>query len=531
VSYYSFVDRELLMLIFLGLLILILVPLLMTGLQRLQPRIGYQWLLGVVGGVSAWLLIVISQPMNPRFFQIVTWKPVIHFPISPALLVDHISWPYAVAVLTLPLVALLTDVARVTEIKVDRWTAYFYLTAAGLFAVLAANPLTLILAWGVIDLIELFLGLRNASSSRTRERAVIAFSIRVAGIFFLLMAGIPGKTLGINTDFNSASLEVSGFLVIAAGFRLGVLPPHQSYLIESGFGRGLSNTRSLVPAASCLMLLARAAIIGVPQAWAPYLIIFTVLAMLIGGLAWTIARDELDGRPFWKLGMASLSQIAAILSLPSASIAWGLALLFSGSILFLTSVRDRRILPFMIVGLAGFSALPFTPAWEGITIFGVDGSLWLSILYFISLVLFFLGYLQHVLQSIETQASMERWAWVVYSFGLFLMVVTQWGIEWKNLLSASYFVGVWWLGLVAIITSIGIIYLMRRQPMISERFTQMGRGLLSLDWFYLFLWGVYRNLSRVINWINTILEGEGGVLWALLVLILIIAFLSQGFGG
>jgi hypothetical protein len=49
-----------------------------------------------------------------------------------------------------------------------------------------------------------------------------------------------------------------------------------------------------------------------------------------------------------------------------------------------------------------------------------------------------------------------------------------------------------------------------------------------LDWGYQLLWTLYRQLGRVSSLISNILEGESGVMWTLLFLVLFISFFAQG---
>jgi hypothetical protein len=41
------------------------------------------------------------------------------------------------------------------------------------------------------------------------------------------------------------------------------------------------------------------------------------------------------------------------------------------------------------------------------------------------------------------------------------------------------------------------------------------------------LWNVYRQLGRMSNVISNVLEGESGVMWTLLVLVLFVSFFAQ----
>jgi hypothetical protein len=52
--------------------------------------------------------------------------------------------------------------------------------------------------------------------------------------------------------------------------------------------------------------------------------------------------------------------------------------------------------------------------------------------------------------------------------------------------------------------------------------------VLSLAWVYRILWSLYRQIGRLLYAITRLLEGEGGLLWALLLFILIISILLPG---
>ena len=47
------------------------------------------------------------------------------------------------------------------------------------------------------------------------------------------------------------------------------------------------------------------------------------------------------------------------------------------------------------------------------------------------------------------------------------------------------------------------------------------------NYFTILLWGIYNLIRRIINGINFILEGDGGMLWSLVLLLLFVTILSQ----
>jgi hypothetical protein len=105
---------------------------------------------------------------------------------------------------------ILTDVAR-ARADWSAWAASLVLAALGLLAVLAANPLTLLLAWAAIDLVEFFILLNHTGLSRENERVVIAFSVRVAGLLLLLWGVVVARASQADLTFDQIPLSASIF--------------------------------------------------------------------------------------------------------------------------------------------------------------------------------------------------------------------------------------------------------------------------------------------------------------------------------
>lgn len=511
-------------------LLLLIAATSMLLLRVLLPEFIYHWLIAVAGALVAWVVMLVIGLQIPLRVELVAWGPERLFPESPALLVDWLSWPFGVALVTLAIAVIFTDVARAAEADWSSWAGTLVLGALGLFAVLAGNPLTLLIAWMAIDLAELLILLAQVSQSELRERVVLAFSARVFGSLLLIAAVMVAAAQGDRLGFESISARASLLLVLAAGLRLGILPLHVPFFQELPIRRGLGTMSRLVPAASSLILLVRTAD-GLSAPLEP-LILFgflglAALAGLFGGLAWFLAEDELDGRPSWILGMASIAVAAAVRAQPSASLAWGLSALFSGGLLFLTSIHDRRLVWISLLGLLGFSALPYTPAWMGATLFSAPFHP-LLVVFLVNLSLLLAGYARHALQPGPTIERVERWVWLVYPFGLLLLPLTHFSLGWwmdtgpipESILS-------WIFGPVSIAVTALIMFLGYRFWHRTSGLIDFLKNVLSLNWLYRFLWITYRYLARISAFFTSILEGEGGVLWAFLILVLLLSVLGR----
>ena len=135
-------DLSLLLLV--PILILLIIPLIMLVIRILQPDFAFFWLVATLGALSTWPVVLLLHLRIPESLTLVAWKPEQILPISPTLLLDPISWPFAMALASLVLAVILTDVARVAEVDWSAWASSLAITAIGMLAVLAGNPLTLI---------------------------------------------------------------------------------------------------------------------------------------------------------------------------------------------------------------------------------------------------------------------------------------------------------------------------------------------------------------------------------------------------
>jgi hypothetical protein len=516
------------MIILIPIALFLITPLAMLLLRWLRPRFTYFWLVAALGAILTWPVTFYLRSQIPTKLTLVTWEPQELFPVSPMLQLDEISWPFVITLVTLVLAVILTDVVRVERTRWTAWAGSLAISALGIFAVMAGNTLTLLLAWAALDLAEFVLLIVQILRSEVRERIVLTFSARVAGIMLLIAASISAQSSGGGLNFTAATAQTNLLFILAAGLRLGVLPLHVPFLEDTHLRHGLGTILRLVPAAAGLVLVVRAAPGGVSTTALPYLYLLTGLAALYAGISWMNAPNELDGRPFWILGGASLAIAATLQAQPQASLAWSITTLLGGGLIFLASVRHKRLLPLLLLGVLATSMLPFTPTWPAIKQYttGINA---ISVVFLLAQSLFLVGYLRHAMRPVANPASYERWVWLIYPLGL-------------SLLPAVLFLNAYWNGsvpqgmqelrqawptIVLLTLSSLFIAAWRRGLHLPSGLVTSLQRFFSFNWFYRLVWGIYQQLSRVVAFLNLILEGEGGILWTLLLLALLLSLLIE----
>lgn len=526
------------MLPILALILLLFTPVMMAVIRILQPRFGYQYLLALFSALFAWLFLLISRPDSPQVISLLDWEPGSLFPYSPSLLLDRFSWPFALAVSALVLSVMLTASARLSVLNWRAWSGSLVLAGLGLLAVLAGNPLTLLIAWTALDISEAFILMTIARDNVVRQRIVLVLSARAAGITLLLAAMIFSWSSGETLSFTTISAQSAILLLLAAVLRLGILPLHLPFLLESRFRRGLGTTIRLAPTAASLILLSRTAVVGINSSITPIILVLAALAALYGAGLWVAAPEELTGRTFWIMGIASLAIGACVRAQPEAVIAWSMACLLSGALVFLSSPRNRYLQPLLLLGILSISGLPYTPLWNGwltygklqsgVSIINLIPDALFSISFFTVHILLILGYLRHTLRQDEDPNTIERWVWALYIPGLAILLISHFIYGISSLPEPGSIPPAGWLSGI-IISIISITLWLRARNWLRTldfipRYLSQLEPVLQFSWLYRILQTAYRIFGRFVTLVSGILEGEGGLLWAMLIVLLLFSF-------
>ena len=509
--------------------VLLLTILALLILRFLLPEFRYNWLVATGGGLLALISVFVWQAQMPIVLQLPAWQPASLFSQPPTFVADGIAWAFALSILALCLAIIITSVVRGNFPSPMNWANTLIFASLGVLAATADNPLTLVLIWAAFDLVELVNQLRIVEDPKLSERVVIAFASRVTGTLILLWADMISAANNVSFDFRSAPPQAGIFLILAAALRLGVLPLHLPYASESTLRRGIGTGLRMTSAASSLILLARIPTASVTSPFTSYLLLLVSVAALYGGWTWLRAPDELNGRPYWLIGMGSLAVAAALRGNPLGAAAWGCALLLAGSVLFLSSEPGKWLARASLAGAFVVSALPFSLTATGWNSTG--GAFWFTLPFLIlSQAMLLAGFIRHS-QRITTRVSYDDqpiWGRNVYPAGILLLLLTGLllgFIGWDGALN----LGTWIVGLIASLLSLGLLWLTPRLRILNPVRAHWVRpsSLSWLDWGYQLLWGLYRQLGRLSNLLTNVLEGESGIMWTLLFLALFISLFTQ----
>ncbi|HTX80324.1 MAG TPA: hypothetical protein VMC62_11675, partial [Longilinea sp.] len=317
-------------------------------------------------------------------------------------------------------------------------------------------------------------------------------------------------------------------------------PLRSSEIEEAPLNRGLSTVLQMVSPASSFMLLTHLPSNVVSSSFITFLLVLVAVVGLYGSARWAFAANEIKGRPYILVALAAIAITCVVRQHSEAVAAWGVIYLLAASVLFLYSERSKGVMWVALLGLFGASAMPISPSnfgWAGLFPNGFD---FLGLLYIVVMAVILFGYYRHMLRPEGNFAGLDRWIQRTYPVGLLLLTAAQ-GVIFYRTFPASFKLQYWWAGTAASVLALaGMLVWSRVQQrvdlsatqnlflLIISRISTWLNNILSLDWLYRILEGIYNMAFSFVQVLTVMLEGEGGVLWALLLLALLISVINTG---
>lgn len=507
-----------------------------------KPKFRFGWIIAVVASLLAAGIVLFWGMRLPLLSSLTDWGLPGLEPLSISLLADHVSWAYALSVAALVLAALIAEslynpsTSSFTQ-DVSDWPIAVGLSGLAFIPLLAENTFTILIGWSVLDIFELIARVLRAPHEGGRQRNLFFITSRLISLILVIAAGMiirsDAPAGGPETNAGLANL----ILLVAAAWRVLTIPCYFPNLGTSEKRRPLDLLLVLASAASSMMIFTRLAVIGVSAEFSVGIFMLITLLAAFFGLAWLILRDGEFHVELLIGGAACLELAASAGGHPDAALAWGVASLLVTGLISFYVVRMRWLAFIALLAWIGFSALPLTPTWAGtgaydIGLTGVVSFLAIGLL-LIAQALMMTGILLAARHPRPGVFIQERWASVVYPIALILLPAVQWllflsslpaiigGRIWTDLLLRS------WPSIAATALSLALFYIYRRTGRPWRDFLAPLHTLFSLRWLISISTGIYRSTKRLVGFIDLLSDGDGGILWTLLFLILMFALLVQ----
>lgn len=490
--------------------------------------------------------LAVRQPIETL---VSSWRPVSVFGAPASLRVEPLGWLVSLVAIAACASISWMGLAYPGRRRLASRALALGMTGALVASAYAANMLTLALAWGMFDALFAIGVLARGGGGGAGRRAAFAVGFNSAATVCLWVAALAAGQAHRSLYWHLSDLPDTArqLLALAAVLRLGLYPFNQWLpAIEEDTPGRPALLYILPPLAGLHVLIRLAQLNALPQASA--LAWLAALSMLVGGaLAWLRGRSR-EALPYISvstLGAVVLSALSGGLTATSAAVMANGAVTWALAMLTLNIGRgfDPKQpwwWPGYALALGALIGLPATTGFALRTNLAaglVAGGDVLRILLAVAGETFTFGALIHLALAPLKIDAPSRWKTIVpYAAAIALVALPAYLLpafgrslipelippSFSTVLPALGFLGVI-IFVLPIALAAGLEWSLGDRPL-QPRF-DFAR-LMSLEWLYAF---AFRLINAVAGWLRSVgalLEGDGAMLWALLILIALYVVLS-----
>jgi len=492
-------------------------------IKRLRPGFRYFWLVAIGGSVS----IIISL-LGWIFYLPMKYSPAISTESSLQLfssnwIADNTTLPIIISLSALALAALLTSVVRNVSDPYD-WASILLYTSLGILAIMSDNLFAITISWVCIDIIETITLLRYCRVERSND-IVVGLSVKLVGLLLTIWSAIICISSGLSITLQEIPTRVGGILIAAIILRIWVLPLVPP-VNESNLSKNIFSISRPIAAISGLILLIHMPVDFFQTSMIPFTIILLGIFSIIFSIPWLFSKNEIYGRPYWILSFGLLIMINSISGNFNNGKSLLEAMVLLGGMASMYLVQNKKNIWIPIIGLWGLSSLPYSLTY-GNFLESTTNSIFAFLPAIAGYSILIAGYIRHLTsrRSNSDISQQPKWIQFMYQSGLVLIlaIIIILGLYrgFNNEQLVFHWIQLLPMGLAL------IIYLLHERFKVPFKMIRTQSLSIKNNPLTTIIWGLYNLIRRIIASINFILEGDGGMLWSLVFLLLFITILTQ----
>ena len=493
------------------------------------------WLATAAASLVVWLLVMFIPRNQTIALNWQNWFFASGTHIGLYFQIDARNWGMIAAIMTVHVAFLFTSAS-----KEDFGKDYIFWIAetaaiALTFAMLSAADLwSLIISWTAMDIgiwfYQLFLRKKFESS-----RFLRAFMFRFSGSLLLIFATARIAGGGQSLLLKDIPASTSALIFLAALLHSGIFPLPAPEDEGENHASVLDFLTFLLPSISSLFLVT-----FLPNHQISFLLgIILGVGALIGVvlLVFISGRAVSETKAVYNLAVSFVLFIAYrfITKTTSGLQGWFILILVFCTWLLLHERRGKSTILFPVLVMIFFSGLPFSLMSygnSGILMSGFGIPALVSFGMHLYLLLIFARFIFREKADFNDLGTSSQFT---YSIALFITISGLALIEFHTLAANEVELTDAWAGMLIVILTLGIQLWLRNRPSALPAENRLERintnkitRLLSFDW--LFIW-----TNAIMNWtrplvagFSLLLEGEGGVLWSIVFLALLVTLIQTG---
>ena len=463
----------------------------------------------------AWLISLVFFFLTPEYHLNPIWDAGEKLLPSLAFSLDWVSSSYFLVLTTLIFFGVLVE-------GNSPQTSAWITGMGGVCAIgtLLDSAYTLAMVWTVVEALSLYSFLKNQGEMTASHRYILGILVRLIGPLLVIYISLVNSSTGIAPFLTELPPSAAPILLIAGmiGFGGWFLTRQDSQEEQSVTRPG--NYQSSIPAVIGLVLITRATQIFTPAEVSPAIFLSgSILIFLIFLLHVLIDQP---GR-IWKVGSMALIIGGFAFAAPEAVLIWGVIFQLPGLVFFRDFGTKRAASLALIVGGIGILPLPFFPSWVGfISLIGIPG------LFFSMLAGILLGRIfNHRIQDWrEIEIQTEQISPLTIT-GYAVVLISQYsisiqaGLIKKSLAFTSVPVSAW---IAALLFGIAVLFWNRIPAFNTSRLDRF--KIKTRVYFNTAINSITRLADGIVFLFTRLFEGDGGLIWTLLLGFLIITLIS-----
>lgn len=498
-------------------------------------RTAYIWFFLVISVFFATIVLFLFPTLKFDPLQINNWFSIKLISVGLLFKLDTRNWPLAFSIIGFLPAFLLTGVAGLNVRRdVSLWAIQIIFCAVSFLAVLAANLWTVIVFWSAMDMMHFLFRLAYFPEIK-KNYLFRSLSIRLIGVLLLILSTSRISIIGINPMIENIPANNNSVFFLSAILHSGFLPiqfqnsektnPRKNTIIDKSISAIiLAVSFSLLNYFRLNDFLLLPIIIFVS---------FLFVILILAGYLWAFknnSQTEFDILPAFAASQILLQFIGGRVDEINYLIATLLLVTFY---LSLYSYRSRSTIIFAILFTFIISGLPFTINTFGSRGLFKDGIDLIQAILLIAFVFIPTGFLKNARNKQEDFHLLDPWYQAIYLCGIFIPVLIGGSIAIKNLSNPINETRYWWIGAAVLVCALTINFFYKQyHPLEKLDNYRQSKGLstifyfFSLDWLFNIGREIESRFERVVIGFSRLLDGEGGILWAFVFLVLILTILQ-----
>ncbi len=496
---------------------------------RFVPRgTGFAWLFSVFCSVAAWIVFFVGKNNLPFLYSGQLYADIAIDTIFPAFQINLINWPMILSVLAVVTGTIISSATRIGfGANTVEWTGVLLFGVIGMGACSSQNVLTALFFISLFDIWELFVTL-------TKERLTKGIFLFVFWRLASLVILFAVFSLSDLNEQNSNKWETlksipAQLTLIACILRMGIFPSKSIAGIPCEMNRSFDISRHIIG-----LIISATIVVQLPafsgNEFNSSVILLYLFMSIVGSLV-SNKTNKQEFTPFFWLSAGGAFLCAEYLyGYSAAAIMFLIAIT---PVLFILTLPIRSGKFYLFIGLFSifsFSGLPFTPNNSGLNGFTTKGTI-PGFLFLVAIIPIFYYLIKSVFSEKREDQNLERWAATIAPIGSLFLVISSWFIRlfWQP--DAIKFD----LSLQAMLMTLGGISFFiaskfklfnlepefaKVQKISKEYVKRMTRPIYSINW------PSFGLIEKLYSFIINLFESDGGFLWSILCLVLIITIIS-----